>query len=84
MIESKYIKKTFCKICEIYVYGKQAHANEHHRREKNCETKCPNCKKTFPNYAEGWFTLDKKSVLNPLFRNEKNVHLEKEIEFKFM
>jgi len=52
MIESKYIKKTFCKICEIYVYGKQAHANEHHRGEKDCETKCPHCKKTFPNYAE--------------------------------
>ena len=79
MIESKYIKKTFCKICEIYVYGKQAHANEHHRKEKNCETKCPHCKKTFPNYAEGWFTFDKKS----LYRNEKlNIHLD--IEFKFM
>ena len=79
MIESKYIKKTFCKICEIYVYGKQAHANEHHRGEKDCETKCPHCKKTFPNYAEGWFTFDKKS----LCRNEKeNVHFD--IELKFM
>ena len=57
MLESKYLKKTFCKICEIYVYGRTAHINEHHK-DKNAVTKCPNCDKSYPTYAESWFTFD--------------------------
>ena len=59
MLESKYIKKTFCKICEIYVYGRTSHINEHHK-DKNAVTKCPNCDKSYPTYAESWFTFDIK------------------------
>ena len=59
MLESKYLKKTFCKICEIHVYGKLSHINEYHK-DKNATTKCPNCDKSYPTYAESWFTFDIK------------------------
>ena len=59
MLESKYLKKTFCKICEIHVYGKLSHINEYHK-DKNAATKCPNCGKIYPTYAESWFTFDIK------------------------
>ena len=59
MLESKYLKKTFCKICEIHVYGKLSHINEYHK-DKNAVTKCPNCDKSYPTYAESWFTFDIK------------------------
>ena len=46
-IEKKIVKKTRCKVCEKYVYGRRAHVKEHH----SGKVKCPQCDEAFPDYA---------------------------------
>ena len=50
------MKKTFCKICEKYVYDKPAHNKEHHKGK----VKCPKCDEEFSSYKEGWFAFLQK------------------------